>query len=834
MNRTTINFGIDLGTTNSAIAVLRGTVTDIIRNNENNEITPSAVSLDKSGTLRVGTEAKNYLGREEAGDDVYIEFKRRMGTSHQYNFKSANRHMLPEELSAEVLKNLLGDVQQREEEVIQSAVITVPAAFELNQCSATRKAGELAGLNQCPLLQEPVAAALAYGYQKLETSKGYWFVYDFGGGTFDAAIVKAEDGTISCVNNGGDNLLGGSNIDWAVIERIVVPQIEGNFNLPDFKRGNKKWRTAFAIIKRAVEEKKIQLSRRETVQLECRFADADSKMIDLDVKLTRNMLVDVAEPIIMSSVEISKRVLKEKNLGPSAIEHLILVGGPTLAPYFREILKANLGITLELSVDPLTVVARGAAVFAGTQRITLMKKANVSAGQFNIDLKFNSIGIDEDPTIQGKVSGRTSENMDGYTIEFLNEQWRSGKVPLKENGNFKVTILAEKGRKNDYVIELFDKANRKQTVVPDRMSYTIGVDIKEQTVINSMGLALTTNQVDVFFKKGDSLPATSKRRPFKTSHAVRKGSDDEILHIPVVEGEAELADGNKLLGKLLIKGTQIRRDVPTGSDVDIQLHMDTSRILKVNAYISILDEEFEAIIDFNKKEPDAKRLQLDYEAEIERLNAIRNKVAGTEVGKVENILDDVQASNKLEEINNLLSAAKGDIEAAGMAEKKLLEIKVMLGRAEDALKWPALVSQANQKLDQLDEMVREHGNEDQQKRASEYRKQIEELIKQKRSERLKRKIDQTLSLYWEMRFAQPSFWVGYFNYLIDEQRSKMKDQDTVERLVGRGQEFIANGNVEGLRSVVSQLRSLLPDDVAEQINRAYDSGLLLGINFARE
>lgn len=176
--RTTIDFGIDLGTTNSAIALLKGVATDIIKNNADADITPSAVSIDKKGTVQVGQRAKNR--NIEAPEDAYLEFKRRMGTDHVYHFKSSGQARTPEDLSAEVLKSLRADVQQRTGELVEASVVTVPAAFELHQCDATRKAAQLAGLKESPLLQEPVAAALAHGFQ-VDGEKAYWLVYDFGG-----------------------------------------------------------------------------------------------------------------------------------------------------------------------------------------------------------------------------------------------------------------------------------------------------------------------------------------------------------------------------------------------------------------------------------------------------------------------------------------------------------------------------------------------------------------------------------------------------------------------------------------------------------------------------
>src|SRR5262249_40145084 len=152
------------------------------------------------------------------------------------------------------------------------------------------------------------------------------------------------------------------------------------------------------------EAAKIHLSRSDSAYLEdCRIKDADGSDIEVDFKLTRAALVDIAEPIVIRSVDICKRVLKEKNLEPTAIEKVILVGGPTLAPYFREILRSSLGIHLDHSVDPLTVVAKGAAVFAGTQRLENKAAPKAALGQFDADLKYKPVGAELDPTVRGEV-----------------------------------------------------------------------------------------------------------------------------------------------------------------------------------------------------------------------------------------------------------------------------------------------------------------------------------------------------------------------------------------------------------------------------------------------
>jgi molecular chaperone DnaK len=837
MGRTTIDFGIDLGTTNSGIAILRGAGTEIIKNNLENDITPSAVFIDRHGKIRVGQLAKNKQEDQRAVDDIYIEFKLRMDRDHKYEFKTSGRTMKPVELSAEVLKSLRGDVQQRLGEDIHAAVITVPAVFEQKECAATRKAGELAGFSQCPLLQEPVAAALAYGFQA-DVTKEYWFVYDFGGGTFDAAIMKAEEGSINVVHHGGDNPLGGSHIDWAIVEQLIIPELVDNYDLPDFSRGNMKWRPALAVIKRAAENAKIRLSRSDTTDLEdCRIKDAQGEEIEVEFTLTRDALINVAEPFIIRSVEICKRVLKEKKLGPKDIDKIILVGGPTLAPYFREILHSSLGIQLDHSVDPLTVVARGAAVFAGTQRIEGKAAPKAVAGQFNVSLVYKTMGPDRDPQVRGEVKSLDSSSVEGFTVEFVNRTdgakdllgWRSGKIPLKADGKFRLRLAAEKGVRNTYAIEFLDPRGSTRTIVPDTAVYTMtggaGV-ISEQPIINSISVALTNNERSIFFNKGGSLPA-KKTEVFRSAHALHKGESGEVLKVPIVEGEMERADHNSLLGSLEIKGASIRRDLPAGTEIEVTLIYDASRILTAKAYVPMLDEEFKAVIEYDERSPEYPELKKQFEHEEHRHEEMVVKAHDTESKSLAILVEDIEESGKLEEIEKLLDAGRGDPDAAKQAEKRLLDLRINLDKAEDLLKWPYLVTQANRAIDELDKLIEAHDMPEHQKPADKLREQVEELVSQERAAPLRKMIEQIIDLHREILFAQSSYWVGWFEYL-EKQRAKMSDTGAADRLCNQGYQCIQKEDISGLANVVRQLFQLLPREVAEEVERerGYQSGLL--------
>jgi len=831
MNRTTIDFGIDLGTTNSAVAVFTGNHGEsakIIKNTMDGndaDITPSAVYIDKKGALRVGLRAKSRIPNKNTGDDVHIEFKRQMGTDHIYSFKSSGEKRRPEELSAEVLKSLRADVQQRTGEIVEASVITVPAAFELHQCDATKKAAQLAGFKECPLLLEPTAAALAYGF-KPDEEKAYWLVYDFGGGTFDATIIKSEEGTIHVANSGGDNFLGGSNIDWAIVEKVVAPQVMKSLGLRNFTRSNEKWRWAFLILKHVAEIAKIELSRTERATLECKLEDEDGEEAEFECELTRDEVVNVAEPIILRSIEISKRVLKEQKLGKEAIKKVILVGGPTLALYFREILEAKLGIPLDHSADPLTVVARGAAVFAGTQRFKIRAAAPAAVGEYQLELAeaFKPVGLESAPLVGGKVSGASAQDFTGFTLELANSktQWRSGKVSLRPDGVFVANLHAEKGERNTFNIELCDASGRKQKITPDSLTYTImvGGDV-EQPLINSMGIALANNEYDKLFEKGRGLPLKATR-DYRTIHPIRQGRAEDVFRIPVVEGEIEKADRNRLNGALEIRGDMVRRDLPAGSEVEVTLKMDESRILTVVAYVPLLDEEFAAKIEMKRHQPNPDQLTKDYEAEMKRFREVKSKAAATGGETAERLVEEVEASPLAQDVKETLAAAKADPTAALQGEKRLLELKLKLDEAADALEWPALVAESRNWLGYLQKVADQPGNSQQKQKADDFAAEVEEIIRDKKPDRLRKKIEQIARLYHEIVMAQFGWWVYQFQKM-DEQQDAMSDPAKASKLLGQGRDCLAKNNFTGLQNVVRQLWDLLPDETVEEAKRGYGS-----------
>ena len=818
MNRTTVDFGIDLETTNSAIALLKGTEVEIIKNNEGQEYTPSAVFVDKNNALIVGARAKDRLDSDP--NNAFAEFKLQMGTDAEYTFARNGRQMKPEDLSAEVLKSLKSDVRQHLGEDVTAAVITVPAAFELPQCEATNKAAQLAGINFSLLVTEPAAAAFAYGFQN-ESRNAFWLVYDFGGGTFDAAVIKVRDGVIQVVNHEGDNHLGGKLIDWAIVEKLLIPRLTAEHPLSDFRRGNPKRQKAIAKLKQAAEEAKIAVSRLDSaeISIDALCQDDDGETIDFEYDLKKSDVEKITQPFILRTINICRQVLADRRLNIANIESVLLVGGPTLTPHLREFLadpKEGLGIPLEFSLDPLTVVARGAARFAGTQRNeSVAAQQPVSAGQFEVELPdYKPVGNDAEPFIGGQVIGANGEDVSGFTIEFANSgartQWRSGKIPLSPDGSFSATLWAEKGEANNYQIELQDATGAKRETVPATISYRIGIEQDKAMLIHSVGLALADNDVRLFFEKGTQLPAR-KRFIQKLAYRIKKGEAGEAIRLPVIEGEYEKADRNKLIGYLEIPATEITRDLPAGAEIEITIEIDQSRLVRTEAYITMLNTEFEKVLTMKKTIPNAAELRQDVEREKRRLEEVRQRFYVVGDPKAKPILERIEGERILEDVESSLDAAAADRDAADKAQNRLLELKASVDELEDALEIPTLLADANQIIEWSEEVVNKWGKPDDQ---GKFRTLLGELkatmeARVKNPEDLSRRIDNLNELRIRILQSRDEWWLDKLAR-FEENKEEMTNQVLAEQLLTQARRSISNNDIDGVKYACRQLFQLLP------------------------
>jgi len=832
MERQTVDFGIDLGTTNSEIAVLEGTAPRIIRTNENAEYTPSAVSFDKRGKLRQGQEAKNQKITDDETEvsDVRLKFKLSMGYPESLKaFKVNGKQMTPEELSAEILKKLRADVQRRDGEDIAAAAISVPAAFELPQCSATNRAATLAGLSFSPLVQEPVAAALSYGFQT-SSDRVFWMVYDFGGGTFDAAILQVRDEQIQVVNHGGDIHLGGGLIDSGIADQLLVPVVAKEFNLsPD----DRVWTFVRSKLEYYAEIAKIRLSVEDKTDIEIpSLFRKDGTSPPFEYELKRSDVERFAEPLIERSVNLCRSVLEGARLSSSDVEKLILVGGPTLTPLFRDMLTQKLGIALEFRVNPLTVVACGAAVFAGTQIIpeTSRRQVPLPAGYFKLELDYKPIGDETEPTIGGRVTAPQGQSLQGYTIEFVESKtaWRSGKLDIGTSGTFVSKVYADRGRRNEFLIELRDASGNLCQTAPDRFFYTIGITISAQTLVNNIGIGLANGDVLWLLEKGTPLPAKKRDTALHTTEALKSGESGTILRIPVVEGKNKRADRNILIGWLEVTGQSIRCDVPAGSPIEVTIAVDESRIAQVIAYVPRLDEEYHKVLDAKFSQINEQILTDHSEKAKAHLDEVREqaKLAGST--RANDLLQKIENEQLVRQIDmTLISAQQDKYEALDTCQRRRIELDARLDEIEEHLTWPVVIAEAEAQITGGRDMVQQYGSPQDVADFSRLIEDTRKAIASKNADSVRQKTRNLTQLVMQVLMKLPGWWVGQLEHLETEYKNNISNQAEAERLFAQGHQAITNQDFESLKTAVQQLWGLLPDEMVEQL-RGYRSTVIKG------
>ena len=346
--------GIDLGTTNSCVAVLEGGEPKVIPNAEGNRTTPSVVAFKGDEEL-VGEVAKRQAVTNVK--NTIASIKRKMGTNEKVEANS--KKWTPEEISAKILGKLKKDAESYLGEKVTKAVITVPAYFNDAQRQATKNAGKIAGLEVERIINEPTAAALAYGLDKQDQLQTI-LVYDLGGGTFDVSILELGDGVFEVKATSGNNHLGGDDFDERIVEYLVS----------EFKKENgidlSKDKMALQRIKDAAEKAKKDLSGMTTASISLPFiAQNDDGPVHLDMNLTKAKFEDLCRDLFDSTLEPVRKALKDAKLKASDIDKVILVGGSTRIPYIQELVKKELGQEPNKSVNPDEVVAMGAAIQGG-------------------------------------------------------------------------------------------------------------------------------------------------------------------------------------------------------------------------------------------------------------------------------------------------------------------------------------------------------------------------------------------------------------------------------------------------------------------------------------
>ncbi|MEU4603002.1 Hsp70 family protein [Kribbella sp. NPDC023972] len=820
--RDTIDFGIDLGTTNSAIALAEGdTVTVIKSTDDSRDITPSAVWLPRPGLTRVGTKARERA--EQDPDNTAVEFKQGMGLSDAgKSFARAGVRLTPPQLSAEVLKVLRADAALHlNADAPTAAVITVPAAFSLNQNKATVEAAVLAGfVPGCPLVQEPTAAAFAYGFHDT-ADRAYWMVFDFGGGTFDAAVVSKRDGDLRVLNHAGDPYLGGKLIDWALVDRVLAPAAARELGLTDFTRDAPAWRVSFARLKNAAEEAKIALSRSESAPLMVEL-DTGGGLTELfEYTLTRDELDRVAEPYYVRSINLCREAMRDSGLAPDAIDKLLLVGGVTLSPGLRERLAdpaEGLGIELDTRLDPTTVVARGAAVFASTVRHPAPTSAAPAAGEYAVELAYEPSVTTTTPTVAGRLRAGRDLDWSGFSVVLANPEgrppFRSDNIALNRVGAFATEVDIDERRTSRFTIELFDPTGAPQKLTPNTLSITHReVEFGGARLTHSLGIQLADKAFSPLLRKGAGVP-TRVRETFRTAQALHRRDDEAMIRIPVVQGERARADRNRLVGTLEIRPVDVRLDLPAGTEVEVTFEVDASNLVTVVADVPLIQAQFEAEIDLDSiRTPSTETLhQLLADAE-RRVDEARRADDNPEV---RDRLDRLEAEGTLTTAREQVRAASTDAGAAATAEDRLRDLHADLDEVEAAAGLPPLVRELLDLLAEAGELAARTGAARYDQELAALREQAQRAIDDQDIEAVRTQIDRTSQFLVRLESRQPGWPMRLF-YGLTEQPGLLPPTREADDLVREGRRAISTGDERTLENVNQQLIRMIPRDEQSKI-----------------
>ncbi len=842
--RTRIDYGVDLGTTNSAIARIENGKPVIKKSDTLKDTTPSCVTVNKKKDILVGDPALNSLkndkiralktGKQESSNS-YIEFKRTMGTTTKYHSSNMEKDFTSEELSAEILRKLKSYIT---DDALKAIVITVPAKFTMVQKDATVRAGKMAGFKHVELLQEPIAASMAYGLDA-KNKDGVWLVFDFGGGTFDAAIVRIEEGIMKVIDTEGDNWLGGKNLDEAIVDQILIPHLQEHFSLENTLSNIATKEVLRNAVKYYADECKVQLSYKEKHTIltdlgDLPFEDEDGEELSLDMEVDQLMIEKVFSPIFQKAIDICKDLLKRNNLSHQQLSTLILVGGPTYSPILRRMLKEQITTNINTSIDPMTSVAVGASLFASTVSISeevIEESRDKTKIQLEIKHEPTSVEAEEMVNIKilkDKTQGSLPEKVFAEIVRG-DLAWSSGKKSLSEKATL-FDIVLNMGASNSFTINLYDEEGDKLECQPNSFNVLQGINPGQATLPYHMGIEIKDRLLgeDVFLPlqglaKNLPIPATGVIRGLKTQRPIRPGVKDDTIVIPLYQGEysaeGSRAINNDHINDVIITGESLPSILPEGSEVEITVKVDRSEKMTLSAFFPYLNHTEEIKVEYIQREQvDENWLRSEIITAKKNVQKLQN---GSELAALESIKGKLETLEQ--QLENEKASADGKFRILDNLRVELRHLDSIRHEAE----FPQLEKKLKATFYALEELIDEIKADDEKNlniekveaHLEEYRVKIEHVIKTKDIREARELLEAMGSTEFAIRDAASGGMmdVALLKYISDDfSRIKWKDPNKARNLLNQAINAINNGKMNNLRPFLSQIIDVMDRSDAEE------------------
>ena len=752
MAKRKVMYGIDLGTTNSSISRMKDGLPKIIKTDTQKDTLPSCIYFNKKKSIQVGDSAYSALKRDKlramkdwdsSSSNSFIEFKRTMGSEKKYFSSNMNKKYSSEELSAEILKALKSFVT---DDTLSSIIITVPAQFPINQKDATMRAAKLSGFDYSELLLEPIAASLAYGLNA-DNKDGVWLVFDFGGGTFDAAILKVDEGILKVLDTDGDNWLGGKNLDEALVDNIIIPYLQDNYQITNILNNEIKKQILRDAMKFYAEEAKNQLSFNPSHNIlsdlgDIPGVDDEGNEFELDITVTKEDLEPVLQPYFQRAIDLCNKLLSRNNLSGSDLETLLLVGGPTYSTILRSMLEKQIKKP-NTSVDPMTVVSRGAALYASTIDVPEnIRDKERDKTKIQLQVGYESTTIEEEVFVTIKIEEDKTEGLipDKIYTEIVraDKAWSSGKVEINSTGEV-IEVKLNSNKPNLFNINLFDEQGTLLDCEPENFTIIQGSKVLSSVLSNNIGIAIHSrvSKEEEFrtitgLEKNRSVPATGTTNHLFTQKQLRPGIKEDYIKIPILEGKDD-AEGSKPIYNIhvfdaVISGDDVPALLPEGSEVELTVEFKNHGKIVLSAFFPVLEHSVEVVYDSSagyQKDVSADWLQ----TEIEKAKQTLNLIIQEDVIEDKSILNEIET--RIIELEKKLEQGKGDFDRRQEIRDNLRESCKKLDKIHSETKWPKIESELQEVFYHLEETNKEFGNEKTNSLVEQFRESIPKIVKEK-------------------------------------------------------------------------------------------------------
>ena len=818
----TINFGIDLGTTNSAIAKFVKGEVFIFSNPQDmgSRTLPSIVGYKKDKIL-VGKQARVFAEREP--ENVKSVFKRKMGTSESFPVKSLNQSKTPIELSAQVLKELKTFVNTGD--TLDAVVITIPASFDTIQSNATKEAGMQAGFKQVVLLQEPIAASLAYANMKKEKEmqEGQWLVYDLGGGTFDVALVKIKDGEMKVLDHEGDNFLGGADFDNLIVEKFIIPKLYENYKFSDLedkmKSASGKFNAVYYKLLRLSEDAKIILSAKTSAEIEVSgFEDEDGNDVDIEIVITRSEFNELVKANIDGTIEMIKQILTRNSLKSIDLQFTLMVGGSTYIPYVRSRVEEVLQIPVNCEIDPTTAVAIGAAYYSATKPKEIEKSGIKAKTSISIKTSYNKASKEKDELFSARVTGST----DGlsYRITRQDGGFDSGIKKLSERISEDLPLVD--GAFNFFSLVVYDSQNNIIETDIEPIGINSGFGISGQPIPEDICLEVDDydnpgeTRLVLMFQKNSVLPLR-KQITFPLNKGLIKGNVNDFLIINVVEGShLAIPESNKPIAFLRIDGNMIKRDISKGSDLEITVSVNESRDINVAAYLNMADQEFKQIFNPKQRNTDIEYLKEQVEDLSDKLELEIQEATDKEDFETAGALS--RLKKEMESVSDETESLTSDdvTDKRYQLEDKKRKIAQEIDSATKNKRIQQVKAHYFEIKEECEKMLDENGNDHERKTFNDIVSQESAFFSTNSPLKIQEKSDELHSIVGKIRWRTPDFLKGIFQFCKNNQ-SKMNSQDEAKSHIDAGNFALASENWDRLREINFELLDLLPKNTRDNI-----------------